>query len=99
MSLSVEEVKKIAELARLRIDDMDIDKYARNLSSILDLVKQMERVETSSVVPMAHPLDIQQPISQRLREDKVTERNQRELFQEHAPLVESGLYVVPKVIE
>ncbi len=95
MSLSRADVERIAHLARLQIDDESIPDYARNLSNILELVEQMSAVDTSQVTPMAHPLDT----VQRLREDVVTEDNQREHFQQHAPSVENGLYLVPKVIE
>ena len=89
------DVKKIAHLARLAIDEADIPLYAANLSNILQLVAQMDSIDTAAVKPMAHPLDE----VQRLREDEVTEPNQREHFQLCAPLTEDGLYLVPKVIE
>lgn len=95
MSLSAEEVKKIAHLARLSIKEENIATYADNLSGILDLVAQMEAVDTDSVEPMAHPQDM----TQRLRDDVVTETNQRDKFQQNAPATEAGLYLVPKVIE
>ena len=95
MSLDAEQVKKIAHLARIEINEADIPGYAETLSSILDLVDQMAAVNTDDVEPMAHPMDA----SQRLREDVVTETNQRELFQSVAPKTEDGLYLVPKVIE
>ena len=95
MSLQRDDVKKIAHLARLAIDEADIPGYATNLSNILNLVEQMSAVNTDAVTPMAHPLDA----VQRLRSDEVTETNQREHFQEHAPNVEDGLYLVPKVLE
>ena len=95
MSLKPEDVKNIAHLARLAISDDSISDYARDLSSILDLVEQMNQVNTDHVQPMAHPMDAQQ----RLRPDVVTEINQREKFQSIAPDVDSGLYRVPKVIE
>lgn len=95
MSLETDDVKRIAHLARLAIDEQDISGYARNLSSILDLVEQMSSVNTDEVSPMAHPMDAHQ----RLRPDEVTETNQREHFQQNAPQAESGLYLVPKVIE
>ena len=95
MSLGPVEVAKIAHLARLAIREQDAPAYARNLSAILDLVAQMNAVDTTGVVPMAHPLDM----AQRLRADAVTEANQREHFQAIAPRVEAGLYLVPKVIE
>lgn len=95
MSLDKEDVEKIAHLARLALVEADIPEYTRNLSNILDLVEQMGKVDTRGVTPMAHPLDM----SQRLRADEVTESNQREHFQAHAPSVENGLFLVPKVIE
>jgi len=95
MSLDAEEVKKIALLARLKIDEADIPSYVTNLSNILDLVAQMEVVNTDGVVPMSHP----QEAVQRLREDVVSEENQREAFQAIAPATDDGLYLVPKVIE
>jgi aspartyl-tRNA(Asn)/glutamyl-tRNA(Gln) amidotransferase subunit C len=95
MSLDSSDVKKIAHLARLAIDEADIAHYATNLSDILHLVEQMDSVNTDTVIPMAHPLDE----VQRLREDAVTESDQREHFQQCAPLTEDGLYLVPKVIE
>ncbi len=95
MSLSVKEVKKIAHLARLAIDDDAIGGYAKNLTDILAFVEQMNRIDTTEVTPMAHPQDTYQ----RLREDSVTETDQREQFQKIAPRTESALYLVPKVIE
>ena len=95
MSLSTAEVNKIAWLGRIAIDEDKIEAYARDLSGILDFVEQMSALDTSAVAPMAHPMDQ----AQRLRPDQVTEADQRELFQANAPLVEAGLYLVPKVIE
>lgn len=95
MSLDADDVKKIAYLARLKIDEADIPGYVSNLSSILDLVEQMSSVDTEGVLPMSHPMDA----VQRLREDKVTEKDQRDNFQQIAPQTEDGLYLVPKVIE
>ncbi|MDH5393626.1 MAG: Asp-tRNA(Asn)/Glu-tRNA(Gln) amidotransferase subunit GatC [Gammaproteobacteria bacterium] len=95
MSLDAEQVKKIAHLARIEINDADIPGYASTLSNILDLVDQMSAVNTDDVEPMAHPMDA----SQRLRADVVTETNQRDRFQSVAPKTEDGLYLVPQVIE
>ena len=95
MTLKSGDVERIAHLARLAVDEADMPLYARNLSDILDLVTQMNAVDTTQVEPMAHPLD--QP--QRLRPDEVTEVDQRGKFQAIAPRVEDGLYLVPKVIE
>lgn len=95
MSLTANDVKNIAHLARLGIDDQDVESYANDLSGMLDLMTQMSELDTNNVTPMAHPLDQ----VQRLRTDVVTEQNQREHFQAIAPQVEDGLYLVPKVIE
>jgi aspartyl-tRNA(Asn)/glutamyl-tRNA(Gln) amidotransferase subunit C len=95
MSLHKADVEKIAHLARLAIDDGDVPTYAENLSNILNLVEQMSSVDTEHVTPMAHPIDA----AQRLREDEVSEVDQRELFQKNSPQVENGLFLVPKVIE
>jgi aspartyl-tRNA(Asn)/glutamyl-tRNA(Gln) amidotransferase subunit C len=95
MSLSTAEVNKIAWLGRLAIDNDKIEAYAHDLSGILDFVEQMSAVDTDAVAPMAHPMDQ----AQRLRPDAATEPNQRERFQAIAPLVDAGLYLVPKVIE
>lgn len=88
-------MEKIAHLARLAVSEDELDSVASDLSNILDLVEQMGAVETTGVEPMAHPLHM----VQRLREDEVTESDQRELFQSIAPETEEGLYLVPKVIE
>jgi aspartyl-tRNA(Asn)/glutamyl-tRNA(Gln) amidotransferase subunit C len=95
MSLDAHAVKKIGWLARLAIDEGKVAAYAADLSGILEFVAQMNAVDTTDIAPMAHPLEQ----SQRLRSDEVTESDQRDLFQEHAPAVEVGLYLVPKVIE
>ncbi len=95
MSLDADDVAKIAHLARLEISQDNVAEYARNLSSILDLVEQMSAVSTEGVEPMAHPLSL----AQRLRPDVVTETDQRDAFQHNGPQVEAGLYLVPKVIE
>lgn len=95
MSLTTVEVRKIAHLARLGIDELDVASYAQDLSSVLDLMTKMSDLNTENVIPMAHPLDQ----VQRLRSDDVTEQDNREKFQSIAPQVEAGLYLVPKVIE
>ncbi|MET0103739.1 MAG: Asp-tRNA(Asn)/Glu-tRNA(Gln) amidotransferase subunit GatC [Sedimenticola sp.] len=95
MSLQRSDVEKIAHLARLGVSEDELDSVASDLSNILDLVEQMNAVDTAGVVPMAHPLHM----VQRLREDAVTEVDQRDHFQSVAPHTEEGLYLVPKVIE
>jgi len=95
MSLTRDDVDRIAKLARLAIRDEDVPAYAKDLSNILDLVAQMNEVNTDGVAPLAHPLDM----SQRLRPDAVTEADRRETYQGVAPSVDDGLYLVPQVIE
>ncbi len=95
MSLDKTDVEKIAHLARLGINQQDIPEYAQTLSNIFALVEQMNEVDTSGIIPMAHPLDA----VQRLREDKVTETDNRKLFQSIAPKTKAGVYLVPQVIE
>jgi aspartyl-tRNA(Asn)/glutamyl-tRNA(Gln) amidotransferase subunit C len=95
MALSKCDVEHIAHLARLEVSDDEIADYVDKLSSIIDLVAKLSELDTSNVVPMAHPLDM----SQRLRPDEVTETNQRDLYQRNAQAVGRGFYRVPKVIE
>ena len=95
MTLERSDVAKIAHLARLAISEEEIADYTADLGNILDLVAQMDRVDTTQVEPMSHPLHM----AQRLRPDAPTEPDQRERFQAIAPLTEEGLYLVPRVIE
>jgi aspartyl-tRNA(Asn)/glutamyl-tRNA(Gln) amidotransferase subunit C len=95
MSLTTDDVKRIAHLARLEISEHEVQATLNQLSGILGLIEEMQEVDTSGIEPMSHSQDV----TQRLREDVVTETDQRELFQSIAPAVENGLYLVPKVIE
>ncbi len=96
MSLTRRDVEGIAHLARLEITEGELPVYVDSLSKILSFVEQLNAVDTGSVEPMAHPLEGE---VQRLRPDTVTEHDARQKYQANAPLVASGLYVVPKVIE
>lgn len=93
--LSLDEVLRIAELARIGISDAEARAAQSQLNDIFDLIGQMQKVDTEGIEPMTHA----QGLALRLREDKVTETDQRELFQSIAPQKEAGLYLVPKVIE
>lgn len=95
MSLEKSDIDKIAWLARLSIAEADVPNYIHDISKILDLVKVMDGVDTDNIKPLAHPLSI----TARLREDKITETDQRTHFQKIAPAVDNGHYLVPKVIE
>ncbi|MGA2188481.1 MAG: Asp-tRNA(Asn)/Glu-tRNA(Gln) amidotransferase subunit GatC [Steroidobacteraceae bacterium] len=96
MSLTRQDVEKIAHLARLSITEQEMPVYVTSLSSIVNFVDELSRAEAEGVLPMAHPLDGQR---QRLRADVVSESDHHETYQENAPSVQSGLYVVPRVIE
>ena len=95
MALHKDDVQKIAHLARLSLSEQEVPRYLQELGTILSLVEEMKRVNTDGTEPMAHPLDE----NQRLRPDRVTEADRRELYQGCAPAVRDGLYLVPKVIE
>jgi len=95
MTISVEDVTKIARLAAIKLDKSELEQLQPELSNILTMIESMDKVDTSQITPMAHPLDT----TQRLREDVVTETDQHELFQTLAPKTEQDLYLVPQVIE
>jgi aspartyl-tRNA(Asn)/glutamyl-tRNA(Gln) amidotransferase subunit C len=95
VSLDKEQVKHIAMLARLKLSENEYAESVEKLSRIVDFVDQLSQANTDGVLPMAHPLHA----AQRLRPDAVTETNERDHYQQNAPAVEDGLYLVPKVIE
>jgi aspartyl-tRNA(Asn)/glutamyl-tRNA(Gln) amidotransferase subunit C len=104
MALSIEDIKKIAHLARIEVSEQEASATLSKLSGILGLIEQMQAVDTTGIIPMSHSQDL----SQRLRDDVITKTNQREAFQAIAPTlnngskepaVADGLYLVPKVIE
>jgi aspartyl-tRNA(Asn)/glutamyl-tRNA(Gln) amidotransferase subunit C len=95
MSLSQDDVKRIARLARIEIDDAQAQATQAQLNSIFNLIATMQAVDTQGIAPMAHA----QEVYQRLRDDTVTETDRHAKFQSVAPAVENGLYLVPKVIE
>jgi aspartyl-tRNA(Asn)/glutamyl-tRNA(Gln) amidotransferase subunit C len=95
MSLTLEQVKRIAHLARIEISDDEALTTQGHLNGIFQLIEEMQAVDTRGVEPMAHAQDV----SQRLREDDVTEGDRRAAYQAVAPDTEAGLYLVPKVIE
>jgi len=95
MSLSIEDVRRIAHLARIEITAAEAEDVRRKLDSIFDLINEMRAVDTEGIVPMSHAQDLALP----LREDRVSEPDRHALFQSVAPAVHDGLYLVPKVIE
>jgi aspartyl-tRNA(Asn)/glutamyl-tRNA(Gln) amidotransferase subunit C len=95
MKLTGADIKRIARLARVAVTEPETETIRGELTNIFRLIETMQAVDTSDIEPMSHSQDM----VQRLREDRITETNQRELFQSVAPHVEAGLYLVPKVIE
>jgi aspartyl-tRNA(Asn)/glutamyl-tRNA(Gln) amidotransferase subunit C len=95
MSLSDDQIRRLARLARIALQPGETAEVGKRLNRILELVGEIQAVDTQGVEPMSHALDV----VQRLRPDQITEGNQRELCQSVAPAVEDGLYLVPKVIE
>jgi len=95
MSLDNKEVSQIAYLSRLQVEESSLESITADLNNILNLVEQLSELDTDSVEPMAHPLSM----TQRLREDEVTETDQSESFQSIAPKTGKSHYLVPTVIE
>ena len=95
MALSDQELKEIAYLARINIKEDSFSSLKKELEQILELFEELNEADTSEVAAMSHPLDLSQPT----RKDEVTEENQREELLKNAPCVQSGLFLVPKVIE
>lgn len=95
MALNLEDIHKIAHLARIAISPAEAQATLDKLSGIMNLIEQMQAVDTTGIEPMSHSQDV----TQRLRDDVVTQTNQREAFQAIAPQTADGLYLVPKVIE
>jgi aspartyl-tRNA(Asn)/glutamyl-tRNA(Gln) amidotransferase subunit C len=95
MSLSLDDVRRIAYLARIEVTDVEAAAVQRELNGILGLVEQLKAADTRGIEPMSHARDV----TLRLREDAVTEADQHRAFQAIAPQVEADLYLVPKVIE
>lgn len=89
------DIEKLANLARLKINEETVAETTKSITEVLALIDQLQAAETTDIAPMAHPLDA----VQRLRADTVTEVNERERFQAIAPAIENGLYLVPKVID
>jgi aspartyl-tRNA(Asn)/glutamyl-tRNA(Gln) amidotransferase subunit C len=95
MALSLEDVRRIAQLAHLEVTDTEARQVLAQLQAIFALIEELRSVDTLGIEPMSHAQDV----VLRLREDRMTEEDQRELFQSIAPQVEAGLYLVPKIIE
>jgi aspartyl-tRNA(Asn)/glutamyl-tRNA(Gln) amidotransferase subunit C len=95
MALSLNDISRIAQLARVEVTQAEAEQVLSQLQAIFTLIEELQSADTRGIEPMSHGQDV----TLRLREDLVTERDQHELFQSIAPQVEAGLYLVPKVIE
>lgn len=99
MSLASSDISRIANLARLELDTPGSERMLSQLNDFFDIVAQMRAVDTAGIQPLAHPFETIGDIALRLREDVVSEPDNREANQRSAPSVEAGLFLVPKVIE
>jgi aspartyl-tRNA(Asn)/glutamyl-tRNA(Gln) amidotransferase subunit C len=99
MALTSQDIARIANLARLELSNAESERMLTQINGFFDIVEKMRAVDTTGVEPLPHPVAAVQDIALRLREDKVSEPNNREANQRSAPAVERGLFLVPKVIE
>ena len=99
MSLTHDDIARIANLARLELQPNESERMLTQINGFFNIVEAMRAVDTTGVEPLAHPVAAIQDVALRLRDDVVSEPNQREANQRSAPAVERGLFLVPKVIE
>ena len=95
MSIDKSDIEHLCNLSKLNLDDEEQSVFLSQMQSILDMIEELQDVDTGDIEPMAHPLQM----TQRLRDDEVTEFNDREKYQKNTELAEDGFYKVPKVIE
>lgn len=99
MKLTPDDLKRLAVLAKITVSDADVSALQAQLNGVFDLIDELQAVDTTGIEPLAHPLDVMQHMSQRLREDRVTESDQRAANMANAPAEENGLFLVPKVLD
>ena len=99
MALNSQDIARIANLARLELSPDESERMLTKINGFFDLVEKMNAVDTTGITPLAHPVEVVQPVALRLRDDAVSEPNHRDHNQRSAPAVERGLFLVPKVIE
>ena len=99
MKLTPDDLKRIAHLARIAVSDADVARLQTELSGIFGLIDALQAVDTEGIAPLSHPLDVVADMAQRLREDRVTESDQRAANMANAPAEENGLFLVPKVLD
>ena len=98
MKLTPDDLKRIAHLARIAVSDADVAQFQTQLNGIFGLIEELQAVDTKGVEPLSHPLDVMQDMTQRLRDDLITEKGQRAANMANAPSQENGLFLVPKVL-
>ena len=99
MKLTPDDLERIAHLARITVSDADVAQLQTQLNGIFGLIDELQAVDTRGVEPLSHPLDVVQDMTQRLRDDLVTEKNQRAANMANAPSQENGLFLVPRVLD
>lgn len=99
MSITINDVRKVARLAQLELDSSEEKQTLTHLNGLFTLIDQMSTIDTCNIEPLTHPISMIQKVSQRLRSDEVSEINQREINMSNAPQAELGLFLVPKVID
>ena len=99
MKLTPDDLKRIAHLARIAVSDADVARLQTELGGIFGLIDALQAVDTKGIAPLSHPLDVVADMAQRLREDRVTESDQRAANMANAPAEENGLFLVPKVLD
>jgi aspartyl-tRNA(Asn)/glutamyl-tRNA(Gln) amidotransferase subunit C len=99
MALTSQDIARIANLARLELSAAESERMLTQINGFFDIVEKMRAVDTAGIQPLSHPVAAFQDVALRLREDVVSEPNQREANQRSAPAVERGLFLVPRVIE
>ena len=95
MSIDKSDIEHLCNLSKLNLDDEEQSVFLSQMQSILDMIEELQEVDTGDIEPMAHPLQM----TQRLRDDEVTEFNDREKYQKNTEFAEDRFYKVPKVIE
>ncbi len=99
MSLSAADIDRLAHLARLGLASDERERLRSQLNDFFGIVEKIRAVDTTGITPLAHPVDILGDVALRLRDDIVSEANQRDANQRNAPAIENGLFLVPRVIE
>lgn len=99
MALTPQDIDRIAHLARLELQPAESERMLSSINGFFDIVEKMRAVDTTGIEPLPHPVAVVQEVQLRLRDDAVSETNQRDANQQSAPAVERGLFLVPKVIE